>query len=648
MGKFFSTSAFSMLLALSLHAQEAPGFDREWIHPERCKHESLLNFRTNEATQDFDLSYCRLDISVDPAVIYIDGAATLYFKPLADDFQAVHLDLSDALTVDSVLYHGQHVPDYYFSEPFLLRIELPGVVANGALDSLTVFYQGAPVATGFLSFNKGLHAGVPVLWTLSEPYGSRDWWPCKQDLNDKIDSMDMIVRTPPGNRAASIGVLAAEWEEDGKLVYHWKHRYPIAAYLVAFAVTNYVVYSDFVPHPEGDIEVLNYVYPETAATAMQQTPAIIEIMQFFNEISGRYPFADEKYGHAQFGWGGGMEHQTMSFMGNFSYNLQAHEVAHQWYGDMITLGSWEDIWLNEGFATYWTALTTEAFGTAQAWHDWKSSRIGQITAQPGGSVWVDDTTNVNRIFNGRLSYTKGAMLLHMLRWVMGDENFFQAVLNYTEDPALTFGYACTADLQAHLEAVHGQSLQEFFNDWFYGQGHPSYQLLWNYNNGNFLLIADQTTSHASVSFFEMPLPIRLIGESQDTLIRLEHTQNGQLFATPVPWEVKAVHFDPDWWIVSANNSVTQSPIDSALEESLSKQLLIRPNPGANQLELAIKGDRLWLERVRIYDATGRLVDERQTQFSRQEKWDASSWPSGAYLLFIETGEGYVAKRWVKR
>jgi hypothetical protein len=371
-------------------------------------------------------------------------------------------------------------------------------------------------------------------------------------------------------------------------------------------------------------------------------------MQLFNEIGGRYPFADEKYGHAQFSWGGGMEHQTMSFMGGFSYNLQAHELAHQWFGDMITCGSWEDIWLNEGFATYWTALATEAYNTQQAWTTWKTNSIAQVTSQSGGSVWVDDTTNVNRIFSGRLSYTKGAMLLHMLRWKLGDENFFQAIRNYAEDPALAFGYAHTIDLQGHLEAVGGESLDEFFADWFYGQGFPSYQLLWNYQNGLFFLLANQTTSHSSVPFFEMPLQLRLLGDTQDTLIRLEHTEDGQFFMTPLSWEVKAVHFDPDLWIVSANNSVTKSPIDSVLDESLSKQVLVRPNPGANQLEVAIKGDRLWFERVRIYDSSGRLVEERSPQLSRLEKWDASAWPSGVYHIFIETGEGYLTKRWVKK
>lgn len=644
-------AALLTIFAIPLTAQD-PDYDRDLSilqELEKQRGEYLLGYRTNEASLDFDLKYYRLEWTIDPAVLYIKGAATAYFTPIVDDFQAVHLDLSDALTVDSVVYHGQIISSS-FAEPFLLKIDLPQIIANGALDSLTIYYQGAPESNGFGSFEKDTHDGAPVLWTLSEPYGARDWWPCKQDLNDKIDSLDVYVRTPSGNRAASNGKLVGEWAEGNQKVYHWKHRYPIPAYLVAIAVTNYATYSNFVPHPEGDIEVLNYVFPEDLNSAMGQTENIIEIMQLFNELGGRYPFADEKYGHAQFGWGGGMEHQTMSFMGGFNYSLQAHELAHQWFGDMITCGSWEDIWLNEGFATYWAALTYDFIGNAQDWTNWKTSRIATITSQPGGSVWVDDTTSVNRIFSSRLSYAKGAFLLHMLRWKLGDEDFFEAVRQYADDPALAFGYAHTEDLQAHLETVGGQDLDEFFDDWFYGQGFPSYQLLWDYHEDDdlLLIIGNQTTSHSSVPFYEMPIPVRLVGPGQDTIIRLEHTQNGQLFVVPVSFEVQSIHFDPEYWILSTNNTVQTSIISGDLPQDLQKQIGIRPNPGGDELEVLVLGDRLWLERVRIFDAAGKLIDDRRTQNSREEKWDAQLWPAGTYLVSIKTGEGWVSKQWVKK
>lgn len=650
MGKLISLSFLLSLFAFSPLSAQEHDCDRDFSTvscSEMHRGEWMLNYRSNPATNDYDLKYYRAYWTVDPADLYITGEVTAYFQPLADNFLTIHFDLAEVLTVDQVWYHGQPLSST-FSEPFLLKIDLPQEVGTGVLDSITIRYQGEPFNSGFGSFATSTHQGTPVLWTLSEPYGSRDWWPCKHDLNDKIDSIDIYVQTPAAYRAASNGKLVAEWDAGSDKVYHWKHRYPIPAYLVAIAVTDYAVYSDWVPHPQGDIEVLNYVFPENLTSAMAQTADIVEIMQLYNEMSGRYPFADEKYGHAQFGWGGGMEHQTMSFMGGFSYSLQAHELAHQWFGDRVTCGSWADIWLNEGFATYWTALTYEMLGNPTAWNDWKSSRISQICSQPGGSVWVDDTTSVNRIFSGRLSYSKGAYLLHMLRWMMGDEAFFQATRNYLEDPALSFGYALTEDLQAHLEVESGLDLQEFFDDWYKGQGYPSYQLLWDYHDGLFFLIANQTQSHSSVSFFEMPLPVKLSGAGQDTIIRLEHTQNGELFAVPIPFEVTSVQFDPELWILSTSNTLEKSPIDSALGLSLQAFISVAPNPGSGQLEVSVLGQRLWLDRVRIFDATGRLVDDRRAGHSLSEKWDTAAWPAGSYLIFVETGEGYAAKWWVKK
>jgi len=482
----------------------------------------------------------------------------------------------------------------------------------GQMDSIEVRYEGAPNSSGFGAYETTTHAGKPVMWTLSEPYGAKTWWPCKQDLTDKIDSIDIFVQTPALYKVGSNGKLMSEKTLANQKTSHWKHRYPIATYLISLAITDYVQFSDYAKTPAGDsIEILNYVYAESLGSAVSQLGNTVAIMELFNELFGLYPFADEKYGHAEFGWGGGMEHQAMRSMGSFSYNLQAHELAHQWFGDKVTCGTWEDIWLNEGFATYLTGLNDEYLKTPQDWYNWKAGNLNRIVGQPNGSVWVDDTTSVSRIFSSRLSYSKGAYLLHMLRWQVGDTDFYQAVRNYLNDPKLAYGYARTAELKRHLEVQSGQNLTEFFEDWFYGQGYPSYTVTWNTAGNKIAIQLDQTTSDASVDFFEMPVPVRVSGQGRDSVLRLDHAYSGQVFEVEVPFAVDAVSFDPALWLISANNTVSQGLV--ALQEPRPVKLSVFPNPAHDRLEINLSALPSTQNRsLQIYDSFGRMVFEKQS------------------------------------
>ncbi|HFA48275.1 MAG TPA: T9SS type A sorting domain-containing protein [Bacteroidetes bacterium] len=617
------------------------------IEVESHHHGQIINFRSNELTNNFDLKYHRMEWEIDPEEYYIKGKITSYFVPVEMGFQQINFDLSADMTVSEVSYHGSPLSFTQLGND-ILQIDFPAVLPVGQLDSISVAYEGVPPGTGFGSFVQTEHNGDPILWTLSEPYGAKDWWPCKQDLNDKIDSIDVIVRVPEEYRVASNGVLVSETVDGPDMVFHWKHRFPIPAYLIAIAATNYVAYSDYVPLDSGDsIQVLNYVFPENLESAQNQTQDIVEIMDLYNHLFGTYPFAAEKYGHAQFGWGGGMEHQTMSFMVGFSYGLMAHELAHQWFGDKVTCGSWEDIWLNEGFATYLAGLTSEFLGTPAQWYNWKAGRINSITSQPGGSVWVEDTSSVGRIFNGRLSYSKGSMLLHMLRWKLGDDDFFQGVRNYLNAPGIAYGYAKTLDLQQHLEAQSGLDLTGFFNDWFYGQGYPSYHVFW-WNEANAVkILLQQTTSDPSVDFFEMPVPVYVSGEGQDSVLRLEHVFPTQAFEVELPFKVDSVSFDPDLWLISKDNIIDHALTGIDENGALERSISISPNPVQDVLKVRINAAGFPIEKIKVTDVAGRLLKDLPFPGNDFEL-DTNDWLPGLYILQFYANGSRVSKKVVKQ
>lgn len=626
---------FALLLFSSLMLQAQGDLWISWDQDDIiCKEQehasAMLSQRgvRNAYADQTDIHYQIMRWDIDPAVNYVKGVITYYFESRVDGLSQFHLDLSNSLQVNSVTRNG--IPlSFDHTNDQLLIISLGKSLSTGAFDTVTVDYEGVPPSNGFGSFEQGNHNGAPVIWTLSEPYGVRDWWPGKQDLVDKIDSMDVYITTPEGQLAAGNGKLISITADNGHLIHHWKHRHPIASYLVALAVTNYAAYSHYLPLDNGDtIEILNYVYPEGLTQSQAATESSLDIMSLYNELFGTYAFADEKYGHAQFGWGGGMEHQTMSFMGGFSFGLIAHEMAHQWFGDKVTCGSWAEIWLNEGFATYLTGLTYQRYSPDQYWPSWKTSTSNSAMSQPGGSVHVDDTTNVDRIFSGRLSYNKGAYLLHMLRWIVGDEAFFAACRDYLNTPGTAFEFGETEELQHYLELRSGKDLDGFFQDWYYGQGYPSYQLQWDQEADSIFFYLSQTTSHPSVTFFEMPVPVTVTSDNGNQTFVLNHTAQNQRFAFyKGDVVINNVVIDPDLWLLSKNNTVIEVAT-SVYHPIAEGKYRIYPNPADAELIIS-PGEGC--ENIDLTNVVG-------------QKWscklingvtDVSHVPSGFYTLILK-------------
>jgi aminopeptidase N len=460
-------------------------------------------------------------------------------------------------------------------------------------------------------------------------------------LNDKVSSIDVYITAPSQYTSVSNGLEINQTITGNSKTTHFHHGYPIPAYLIAIAVTNYQVFTQQAGTAPNTFPIVNYLYPESYATNVTLLAQTLPIMNLFETLFETYPFHTEKYGHAQFGWGGGMEHTTVSFMGSFNRSLIAHELAHQWFGDKITCGTWKDIWLNEGFAEYLSGLVVENLDGDTSFTSWKNSKINNITSQASGNLYLTDAqaTDVNRIFSGRLSYDKGSMVVNMLRFKLGDTAFFQGMRNYLADPNLAFKYAITPQLQAHLETAYGQSLTEFFDDWVYKQGHPTYSITaQNWGSGQAKIIVNQTQSHFSVSFFEMPLPIRLTGSGGQTFdVVVNNTFNGQEFIVAVPFPITGVVFDPKKNIISRNNVAT---LGNEIFE-MDKAIVVYPNPTSDMIHIQMPSS-VELQKVTIFNNLGQKVLE-----NAGANFSVNTLSSGVHFAQIETSEGVYHKKFIK-
>jgi len=580
----------------------------------------------NFAAAETDVHYQDMRVEIDPALNAVVGVITFYFTSRMDDLQRFVVDYRDDLAIDYIRRGNTDLS--YSRSDNLITIDLGKQLMTGEKDTVTISYASEG------TLRQETHNGNPVISTDLEL--DMLWYPGKRDLTDKIDSVDVYVTTPPDQYVAGNGTLEGIEDIGGKWIHHWRHRHPVATtYLLELAITNYTIVEDSVLLRDGNLlPIYHYLYPESVTALAGELAATPDIMQFFEDRFGPYPFADEKYGHAQYTAGGALEVQTMPFMGFFNFSVIAHEMAHQWFGNTITFGSWTDIWLSEGMAEYLSGLAVEALRPTE-WNGVKTSKINSITSQPGGSVYVTDTTDLSVIFDGRLTYNKGFYLTHMLRWVVGDSAFFLACRNFLQDHYDSF--ARTKDFQEQLEVVSGKSLDGFFEDWFYGEGYPSYTVTWTQQQDSVILWIDQEQSDPSVSYFEMPLPIAAyrFGIVADTVF--QHTYDHQRFALYVGTnQVSQLLFDQDKWILSKGNKVTK--LITAVAELEADSILIYPNPASDFIEITNAGV---VDEIEFIHSTG----VRYAGHLIGNSVSLEGLPSGFYVVvMINDKHGLVGRR----
>lgn len=601
----------------------------------------------------FNVLHYEIEWEIDPDQRLISGrvaAICIVVDPYITDFA---FNLYDNMTVNEVTADGE--PISFIHADNLVTVLGFETFASGDTVEIAIDYSGTPDSVGrFNPFTFSTHGseGAPTIYSISAPYYSGTWWPCKDVPDDKATA-SIHITIPDTLVAASNGRLVNIVPlSGGRHRYDWEEAYPISTYLISIAVSDYLVFSDHYTYGATDsMEVVYFVYPEDSLKAREDFDITVSLIELYSSIFGPYPFLEEKYGMAEANWSNlAMEHQTCTtygnafITGNHRYDrVIAHELAHQWWGDFVTVGDWRDIWLNEGFATYAEALWHEDMGGIEDYKDFMQSRDWRSGFD--GSIY-----DPNDLYNLTV-YWKGAWVLHMLRHVMGDESFFLALKRYRE--AHAYGNAVTDDFQFECESVYGSSLNWFFQQWIYGIGRPHYSYSWiQYELGGVHYVSlDVKQMQEDGTLFRMPVDVRLYGSGWDTTFVANVDSRERRFAFETAGSVDSLVLDPDGWILKR---VDRHGITSDLGP-VPALWLTYPNPFNSSRGMRVALHIPWEGRVEleVFDVTGVRIKTIYKGWLPAELsefvWDGtddsgSRLSSGVYFMRLASPQGTFTRK----
>lgn len=646
--------SISALLVTPIIAQEE-------LHSCAVKHEkgqptsgqkTLTVLEENEANK-YDVTFYGLDLAMSNQNTNVAGTASIHAKTV-DNLDSIVLELFPSLTISDLRLNGISTP--YNRSNSVLKI--PINASSNFSFVVDIDYSGTPPNPSTNPFGG---SGVTctyvssitdkVTWTVSCPFLAHEWFPCKQILRDKADSSAVSVTVPSNCKAGSNGVLENIVDlGNGTTRYEWKHRNPILYYLICATIAPYSEYTVYA-HPSqlaGDsVKIQNFVYGNatTLPQATSQCDLLPDFLELYSDIYGLYPFHEEKYGQCVAPLGGGMEHQTMTTIGVFEKKITAHELSHSWWGDHVGIASFSDVWVSEGFATYSEYLMlenmypTERVSLLAGWHN-------SVMSAVGGSVWHTDTLDISRIYNSRLSYKKGASIIHTLRHIINnDALFFQTLRDFQIDFADSV--AVGLDVKAKFESASGIDLTNYFEEWYFGEGFPTYSTRWNSLGGNLILEIAHTTSVPAVTpTFTNPLEIRFSRSGQaDTVIRFNINSNLNQYVIPNVGTITGVSaIDPNNWIINRFSTNTYDPTFieyvNLEENALDESLMIYPNPVKNTATIQMSVDGAYT--LNVYNALGKLI--AKNDFTRITQLDSVNFSNGTYIIEVTNQQSGTTNR----
>ena len=601
----------------------------------------------------YNVLHYDLNIQIDPNYGWIAGKVTILIQAQENPVNRIVLDFVDQMTCSgmSLTYpYPAHVA--YIHRDDLITGRLAIAIQPWQVGIIEVQFWGQPQPDGLFGYRLDLSdAGKPVVATVSEPWSARSWWPCKDDPRDKA-TVTTNITVPAGMTAVSNGNFQGKKDR----MFTWVEPLPIPTYLVSLAVAEYTELRETYSGSAGQIELNHFVFPELVEKAQADFAVLPDMLDFCGDLFGPYPFTNQPYGMVLCQWDEAMEHPTAVTYGNVLVTgdgqfetVLMHELAHMWFGDMITPVDWTQIWLNEGFATYAEALWAE--------HKWGSTGLVSFMVQhdwghgyPDDSLIRESTSSYAPYYFRTIAYHKGAWVLHMLRRQLGDDDFFASLTAYLNNPQLRFGNAHSDDFRQACEDVSGQDLQWFFDQWLYRTTYPVFDLAWNNDwldgTNQFRIQLNQVQVPDLLlgsQAYRVPVEFKLVGAGLDTVVTVMSDQLDQEFVIALDTDVTRVYLDPGSWLLHDMAVAKSRPANDDVVKAPVRLYPAYPNPFNPRCLFRWEAATTTQDLVEIFDVQGRRILSEQRDSAeagpREFLWtgidsQGRQAPSGTYLYRV--------------